>query len=89
MAIYRRILIHPRGGGGIKQERFFFGGTASPFVAAAATCIGVSQPPEQLNVELSGVIQLVASPSVLTSETSSVNEVSAPPGKVDEELTAE
>lgn len=67
---------------------FFFGGTALPSVAAAAACIGASQPPEQLNVELSGVVKLTHVPSVLTSETSPVKEASAPPGKVDEELEA-
>jgi len=60
------------------MAEFMYGGTASPFVAAAAVTISASQPPEQLNVELSGVITLVAVPSPLTHEVSPIKDVEVP-----------
>ncbi len=103
MAIYRRILIHPRGGGGIKQERFFFGGAGSPVIASAATCISASQPAVVLNIDLAPVIEMLMSPNAIIAEAGSIEEgmsmlpaisesvpigeLSGPIPKVDEELT--
>jgi len=87
MAVYRRILIHPRGGGGIKQERFFFGGAGSPVIASAATCISASQPATVLNVDLTAAIEMLMSPNAIIDETVPIGQLSGPIPKVDEELT--
>lgn len=75
-------------GGGRQPVRFFYGGTASPFVASSAACIGVSQPPEQLNVDLSGVIPLFTSDKGITGlgETSPPRELSGVYTKLSEDL---
>ena len=87
MAIYRRILIHPKGGGGIKQERFFYGGAGSPVIASSATCISASQPATVLNVDLSLVIEMLMSPNAIIAETVPISQLSGPIPKVNEELT--
>ena len=87
MAIYRRILIHPKGGGGIKQERFFFGGAGFPAVASAATCISASQPAEVLNIDLVAAIEMLMSPNAIIDESVPIGELKGPIPKVDEELS--
>lgn len=87
MAIYRRILIHPKGGGGIKQERFMFGGTGFPSLASAATCISVFQNNIVLNIDLVPVVEMLMSPNAIIDETVPICELSGPIPKVDEELS--
>ncbi len=91
MALMRKILTSAAAlSGGRQPIRFFFGGTGISTIASAAACIGASQPPEQLNVDLSGIIPLFMGDKGITDigEASPLKETSGVYTKLSEDLVA-
>lgn len=89
MALMRRILTSAGAlSGGRQPVQFLFGGAGISAIAASAACIGASQPPEQLNVELSGVVPLFMGDKGITpiGEASPLKEASGFYTKLSEDL---